>query len=886
MFELQDSKGNRFALSRGAQKKRNSQSNAGSSLQIKRLLRYCDTVTLVRAYSYFFAGQKASIKPLAAKASDSNNDQTVVFETRILDENSSPTGLPVAQRASAQRFSREQKLFSAIANGELQLEQTHTAQAFDIAKAEKALNLSRSRLLSELNAIAINEHAAAQKNSAPKQSPLHWGASSHNPTTKSTPKALTIQQHYHRFVTSLPQVVKADGAGIVSAPTGNSEIQSKELIKALGFSTTKVSTGQFQHALQLVSAIWRDKGLYKTLTQFSNAYATAHEPSASVERSRLSNNSKVSDTTHFELALTLLLSHNQEPHSLSSPSARQIELFPRFKQAGRNLWETADTSKTIAAERKTNAGKASFSDLATEEAPARERTSPLTYIEIQLLDDKGEPVANEAYWIRDTEGNEHTGSTDGSGKARVDSIKSGSCLVAFPDIEGSGVHKCSTEVDCCTPPPPVLTFVEIKLVDDAGEPVADEDYLIICPQGTEYEGTTDAAGIARVEDIIEGACKVSFPNYSPDAVQMCDSGADCCKPEKSKSKADDNEGATNRPENDADAAGATSAPTGTQSPVTAGAADTTNNPAGAPIVAPAPSLPTPPSLADTREPDDKCWLEVMVHNGQNIVLPNLSVAVIDADGQSHQATTDTDGKITLPTIAAGQCTVSLPSAPAWQAVIEKSHTVAQGDTLSKLARAAGLENIHVIYDAPQNAEFKKLRPNPNLIYPGDQVVIPQRSAKTTELPSGQMHALEAPLAPPDTLELTLKNESGKILRNRALTLILGNQEHRLTTSATGNIKLTLEDGMPDSGEMQIYDEQGQNIQNTITLQFGHLDPVTALSGVQARCNALGFDCGTVDGQNGPKTRAGIKAFQQAHGLQVDGIPGPKTQAKLTDVYGS
>ncbi len=85
MFELQDSKGNRFALSRGTRKTSKSQANAGSSLQVKRLLRHCDTVTLVRAYSYFFAGKKASVKPLAPKAS--NNDQTVVFATRRFDVN-------------------------------------------------------------------------------------------------------------------------------------------------------------------------------------------------------------------------------------------------------------------------------------------------------------------------------------------------------------------------------------------------------------------------------------------------------------------------------------------------------------------------------------------------------------------------------------------------------------------------------------------------------------------------------------------------------------------------------------------------------------------------------------------------------------------------------
>uniref|UniRef100_UPI003AB84D64 peptidoglycan-binding domain-containing protein n=1 Tax=Clostridium scindens (strain JCM 10418 / VPI 12708) TaxID=29347 RepID=UPI003AB84D64 len=54
--------------------------------------------------------------------------------------------------------------------------------------------------------------------------------------------------------------------------------------------------------------------------------------------------------------------------------------------------------------------------------------------------------------------------------------------------------------------------------------------------------------------------------------------------------------------------------------------------------------------------------------------------------------------------------------------------------------------------------------------------------------------------------------------------------------------------------------------------------ITAL--MQERLNALGYDCGAVDGINGPKTQAAIKAFQRAMGLIVDGIVGPKTWSKL------
>ncbi|MFR9064943.1 MAG: peptidoglycan-binding domain-containing protein, partial [[Clostridium] scindens] len=54
--------------------------------------------------------------------------------------------------------------------------------------------------------------------------------------------------------------------------------------------------------------------------------------------------------------------------------------------------------------------------------------------------------------------------------------------------------------------------------------------------------------------------------------------------------------------------------------------------------------------------------------------------------------------------------------------------------------------------------------------------------------------------------------------------------------------------------------------------------ITAL--MQERLNALGYDCGAVDGINGTKTQAAIKAFQRDYGLVADGIVGPKTWSKL------
>ena len=54
----------------------------------------------------------------------------------------------------------------------------------------------------------------------------------------------------------------------------------------------------------------------------------------------------------------------------------------------------------------------------------------------------------------------------------------------------------------------------------------------------------------------------------------------------------------------------------------------------------------------------------------------------------------------------------------------------------------------------------------------------------------------------------------------------------------------------------------------------------AVRKLQELLNALGYDCGSVDGIFGSKTKAAVLAFQKANGLAADGIVGPLTWAKL------
>ncbi len=63
-----------------------------------------------------------------------------------------------------------------------------------------------------------------------------------------------------------------------------------------------------------------------------------------------------------------------------------------------------------------------------------------TWIEIELVDDNGEPVAGEKYRIVLPGGTVREGRLDARGRARLDELDPGNCEVSFPDRDGREWH--------------------------------------------------------------------------------------------------------------------------------------------------------------------------------------------------------------------------------------------------------------------------------------------------------------------------------------------------------------------------------------------------------------------------------------------------------------
>jgi uncharacterized surface anchored protein len=55
--------------------------------------------------------------------------------------------------------------------------------------------------------------------------------------------------------------------------------------------------------------------------------------------------------------------------------------------------------------------------------------------------------------------------------------------------------------------------IEIRLLDEYGEPVAEAEYTILLADGTEIQGKLDKNGSATIEDVPPGPYKLQFPKH-------------------------------------------------------------------------------------------------------------------------------------------------------------------------------------------------------------------------------------------------------------------------------------------------------------------------------------------------------------------------------------
>ncbi len=214
------------------------------------------------------------------------------------------------------------------------------------------------------------------------------------------------------------------------------------------------------------------------------------------------------------------------------------------------------------------------------------------------------------------------------------------------------------------------------------------------------------------------------------------------------------------------------------------------------------------------------------------------------------------------------------------------YTVQQGECLSSIARKCGFPDYTTLYGDPQNAAFRKKRPNPNVICPGDVLFIPDRAVKEIPSATDQQHQFTL-IQKKVYLRLCLWDDLHQPYPNTKYRLRVETVDYKGATDSTGKLEQEIPADAVD-GEITIFPfpDDLSDPGYTFTLKLGHLDPIDEGSGVDARLINLGFGpTDTEDPESPDDDRVeALKTFQNRYGLEVTGIADDATCQKLRELH--
>ncbi len=224
----------------------------------------------------------------------------------------------------------------------------------------------------------------------------------------------------------------------------------------------------------------------------------------------------------------------------------------------------------------------------------------------------------------------------------------------------------------------------------------------------------------------------------------------------------------------------------------------------------------------------------------------------------------------------------------------QTHYVKQGEYLAQIARSYGFADYKTIWDAPENSDLKEKRKNPNVLFPGDKLFIPDRETREESRATEARHKFELQ-GEPLQLRIVLLGLNNKPLQGHECTLNVEGESKEITTKSDGLLKREIPTNAA-TGRLLDRGKPGPQVraEREIPLKIGHLDPVDTLSGQKARLNNLGYNAGDPaappakpeeEEARARQFQSALEEFQCDFGLQVDGICGKHTQHKLLEVHG-
>jgi hypothetical protein len=205
------------------------------------------------------------------------------------------------------------------------------------------------------------------------------------------------------------------------------------------------------------------------------------------------------------------------------------------------------------------------------------------------------------------------------------------------------------------------------------------------------------------------------------------------------------------------------------------------------------------------------------------------------------------------------------------------HIVKQGDCLSSIAARYGF-TWQTLWNDAANADLKKRRKDPNILFVGDVVVVPDSKVRKESCASGSLHEFVCK-ATAEPIRIRFLDELDKPIANAKYELVVDGKTRTGNTNGDGELTEKIGTGVK-TARLFLGDDRRE-----YTIQVGGLDPVTEIVGVQQRLSNLGYTPGKIDGINGPHTSAALGEFQADNGLEPTGELDDDTIKALQDRHG-
>lgn len=207
------------------------------------------------------------------------------------------------------------------------------------------------------------------------------------------------------------------------------------------------------------------------------------------------------------------------------------------------------------------------------------------------------------------------------------------------------------------------------------------------------------------------------------------------------------------------------------------------------------------------------------------------------------------------------------------------YIVQSGDSIHSLADEFGL-SPDKIWDHANNSELKTNRDNGGVLYPGDKLFLPPKESAPMDKPAEKRHRFRRK-GVPAKFRIQLFTDDKPRENLPWILLVDGKQTASGTTGGDG----VIETAIPPRARFGLL-KLNNDHEDTLELQFGHLDPVDSMTGIQARLVNLGYMHEDPSGTYDAETGAAISLFQQDNELEVTGQPDKAFTDKLEEIHGS